>query len=67
MAFSSVFAPNIKTKSRNLGVIFNPQLKFDYHLHKLVKSCFFNLRNIAKIRPLLFFDLEHIIQAFFLS
>lgn len=61
-------APYIKTNARNLGVIFDPKLKLQLHVNKMVKSCFFQLRNTAKIRPLLSAsDLEHIIHAFIFS
>lgn len=51
-------APFVKSISRNLWVIFDPLLKFEHHVKKLVQSCFFQLRNIAKVRLLLsVFDL----------
>lgn len=39
--------------SKNLGIIFDSQLKFDKHIRAVTQSCFFHLRNIAKISPML--------------
>ncbi len=53
------------TKLRNLGVTFDEEMSLDHHSRQLVKNCFFQLRNIAKLRPMLFkADLEMIIHAF---
>ena len=58
----------VKTKARNLGVIFDPKLKLEHHVNKMVQTCFFQLRNIAKIKPLLSVsNLEHVIHAFIFS
>ncbi len=38
----------VKPNSWKLGVITDPQLKLKHHVNKLVQSCFFQLRNIAK-------------------
>ena len=35
---------------RNLGVIFDKSMCFNSHVKSVVRSCFFHLRNIAKIR-----------------
>lgn len=34
-------ALNVKPSSKDLGVIFNPQMKFEHHVRKLTESCFF--------------------------
>ncbi len=38
---------------RNLGVIFDAQLTFNFHFKNITKVAFFHLRNIARIRPFL--------------
>ncbi len=43
---------HIKTVARNLGVLFNSNFCFEQHIIKLFQS-FYQLRNIAKIRPML--------------
>ncbi|MGL4878764.1 hypothetical protein, partial [Paraclostridium dentum] len=58
----------VKPVARNLGVLFDCNLSFEHHITKLVQSCFYHLRNIAKIRPMLNFnDAETIIHAFISS
>ncbi|XP_061902364.1 uncharacterized protein LOC133649723 [Entelurus aequoreus] len=42
-----------KPHVKNLGVIFDPDLKFDKQVKSVVKSCFFQLRTIAKIKSFL--------------
>ncbi len=59
---------HIKPVARNLGVLFDSNLCFEQHIIKLVQSCFYQLRNIAKIRPILTFrDAETVIHAFISS
>ena len=54
--------------SYNLGVPFDQQLNFEPHVKKVVQTCFFQLRNIAKIKSLLSLqDLEKLIHAFISS
>uniref|UniRef100_A0A669EE25 Reverse transcriptase domain-containing protein n=1 Tax=Oreochromis niloticus TaxID=8128 RepID=A0A669EE25_ORENI len=54
-------ASYIKSSVRNLGVTFDPALTLDTH----VKSCFYHLRNIAKLSPIVSHsELEMIIHAF---
>ena len=38
---------------RNLGVFTDEQLKLDGHVNKIIKTCFYHLRNIFKIRKYL--------------
>ncbi len=53
---------------RNLGVVFDPELKFDKQVNAVVKSCFFQIRSIARLKPILSRkDLEKVINAFVLS
>lgn len=60
--------PNLKTVAKNLGVWFNSDLSFEWHTTKLVQSCFYHLRNIAKIRSILSFkDTEILLHAFISS
>lgn len=38
---------------RNLCVVFDPELKFDKQINAVVKSCFFQIRSIARLNPIL--------------
>ena len=59
---------NIKGAARNLGVMFDSSLSFNQQVTKVVQSCFFQLRNIAKIKSFISFsDLEKVIHAFITS
>ncbi len=61
---SKTLAPNtVGSNARNLGVIFDPALKFDKQINSVVKSAFFQLRMIAKIKSFLSFK-ETVIHAF---
>ena len=51
--FIGPLQPNIKSTAKNLSIIFNQYMTFDHHVNKLVQSCFLQLRNIAKISPIL--------------
>lgn len=46
-------APYIKPSITNLGVKVDPELKFDSQIRAVVKSSFFHLRQLAKIKPIL--------------
>ncbi len=53
---------------RNLGVVFDPELKFDKQINAVVKNSFFQIRSIARLKPILSKkDLEKVINAFVLS
>ena len=41
---------------RNLGVFIDEQLKLDDHVNKIIKTCFYHLRNIFKSRKYLSID-----------
>ena len=57
---------NVKSDTHNLGVIFDPNLSFNGQITSVVQSCFFQLRNIAKIRSFISrTDLEKVIHALF--
>ncbi len=59
---------NVKLASKNLGVLFDQYINFEGHIKKVVQSCFFQLRNIAKIRNVLSpQDLKKIIHIFVLN
>ena len=59
---------NVKTSARNLGVMFDSELSFKAQITKVVQSCFYQLRNISKIKSFLSFtDLEKVIHAFISS
>ncbi len=54
-----------KTKLKNLGVIFDSNLTFEPHVQGTVKTSFFHLRNIARLRPVLSFPVaERLINTF---
>ncbi len=55
----------IKPHVKNLGVTFDSELKFDKQVNSVVKTSFFQLRIISKIKSFLTFsDLEKVIHAF---
>ncbi len=61
----SPITKTVGTCARNVGVIFDPSLKFDKQINSVVKSAFFHFRMIAKIKYLFYFkDLETVIHAF---
>lgn len=48
-----------------MGVYFDTNLSFEYHVKKLVQSCFYQLRNISKVRCFLSLnDTEKLVHAF---
>ena len=51
----SVFLPSKYAK--NIGVTFDSVLNFERHITDICKSCYFNIRNIYRIRK--FFSTEH--------
>ncbi len=56
------------TKVRNLGVLIDSTLSFNDHIGKVVKTAFFHLRNIARIRSSLSQqDVETVTHAFVTS
>ncbi len=52
------FPENIRLTARSLGVVFDSDLTFTTHINKVVWSCFFRIRTIAKIIRLTQSDLE---------
>ena len=53
---------------RNLGVIFDQSMSFEAHVKTLTRSCFFHLRNIAKLRSVVSRnEMEMLIHAFISS
>ncbi len=53
---------------KNLGVLFDKGFKFDIQINSVVKSSFFHLRLLAKVKIFLSFkDLEKVIHAFIFS
>jgi len=53
---------------RNLGVLFDHSLSFNAHIKSLVKSCFFHLCNISKLRAVVSqADMEILIHSFISS
>ncbi len=58
----------VKNSVRNLGVIINLTLSFDNQIKSVVKSSFYQLRMISRLKPILSFkDLETVIHAFITS
>ncbi len=56
---------NICEKVKNLGVIFDPELKFDKQINSVVRTSFLQLRGLRKLKSFLSFnDLEVVIHAF---
>lgn len=61
-------SPYVKQHVKNLGVVFDEQMKFDRQINTVVKSSFFQLRLLAKVKPFLSFkNLEKVIHAFITS
>lgn len=61
-------ASNVNTQVRNLGVIFDSEMKFDKQVNAVVKGSFFQLRGIAKLKGVLSSkDMEAVIHAFITS
>ncbi len=53
---------------KNLGVILDSNLSFEYHISHVTKTPFFNLRNIAKLQnTLTVSDAEKLVHAFMTS
>ncbi len=46
-------APYVTQCARNLGVLFDHNLKFDKQISAVVKSCFFHLCQLSKVKPFL--------------
>ena len=58
-------ASNVTKTAKNLGVFFDNHMNLEYHVKKVTQSCFYHLRNIAKIKPVISpSDLEKIMHAF---
>ncbi len=56
---------NIHSHVKNLGVVFDSELKFDKQINSVVSASFFQLRGLRKLKSLLSFgDLETVIHAF---
>ena len=43
---------------KNLGVIFDAKLNMKKHVHKVVSTCYANIRNLGRIAPKLSIDLK---------
>uniref|UniRef100_A0A669ESL6 Reverse transcriptase domain-containing protein n=1 Tax=Oreochromis niloticus TaxID=8128 RepID=A0A669ESL6_ORENI len=62
------FSSSIKATARNLGIIFDQSLSFDAHIKSVTRSCFFHLRNIAKLRTIVSTtELEMLVHTFISS
>lgn len=61
-------ALELHSKLKNLGVIFDATLSFEPFVQNTVKTTFFHLRNIVRIRPMLSFSVaEKLINSFVFS
>lgn len=59
---------NVKPTARNLGVFFDLDPNLELHVKKIVKTCLYQLRNIAKINHFISVtELEKVIHAFISS
>lgn len=59
---------NVRSDIRNLGVNFDQSMHLDKHVKSLTRSCFFHLRNIAKLRSIVSHtELEMSVHAFISS
>ncbi len=58
----------VQSRVRNHGVIFDANLSFDSFVQSTVKTSFFHLRNIARLRPMLNFTVtEMLVNSFVVS
>src|SRR6218665_1423656 len=57
-SYSTTFISNV------LGVIFKPHLSFSNHISNLSRSCFMDIRDLRRIRPMLDFKTASIIATF---
>lgn len=59
---------NIHSFVKNLGVFFDSEMRFDRQVNSVVKSSFFHLRKLSKLKPILSYkDLEIVLHAFVLT
>ena len=64
----NTLSANVTHSARNLGVIFDSDLSFGPQITRVVQTCYFQLRNIARIKSFLSTaDLEKVIHAFISS
>ena len=57
-----------KNKARNLGVVMDSDLNFSSHIKTVVKSAYYHLKNISRIKGLMSLqDLEKLVHAFIFS
>ncbi len=64
----SSLSPYIKSTAKNLGVIMDSDFKLDKQINSVVKSSFFQLRLLSKVKSCLSFnDFERVIHAFISS
>lgn len=50
---------------KNLGVIFNSEIRFDHQVNSVVKTSYFQLKKLSKLKPILSNkDLETVLHAF---
>ena len=67
-SFMGSLQANIRPHIRNLGVIFDQSMHLDNHVKSLTRTCFYHLRNIAKLRSIISHsELELSIHAFISS
>ncbi len=60
-----VLAPYVKPYVKNLGVVLDSALRLDRQINQVVKSSFYQLRTLVKIKSFLYFtNFERVIHAF---
>ncbi len=61
----SVIKPYVKPNVKNLGVIMDSDFKMDKQINSVIKSIFFQLRQLSKVKYFLSFNgFERVIHAF---
>lgn len=59
---------NVHSNIKNLGVTFDQSMQLDKHVKSMTRTCFFHLRNIAKLRSIISHaELEMSVHAFISS
>ena len=53
--------------ARNLGVTFDSELKFDHHIRRIYKSCYYHIRDLRRIRRHLSMDTAKMIANFLIT
>uniref|UniRef100_A0A8C6LWY4 Reverse transcriptase domain-containing protein n=1 Tax=Nothobranchius furzeri TaxID=105023 RepID=A0A8C6LWY4_NOTFU len=58
----------LKNRVTNLGVVMDAKLKMDIHVNQVVKTCYYHLRRLSKVKPILKrHHLHSVVHAFITS